>query len=110
MAARGSSTLEQVLGAVAGGVGIFLPGLLLVYFVYPVWETLKGIRAIRVSLAGINAVAVGLIAVAGFILLEKGGFAADNLVVTAVTALVLWTRKIPAPLVVLAALAAGVLV
>ena len=37
MAARGGSTFTQILGAIAGGVGIFLPGRLLIYFVYPVW-------------------------------------------------------------------------
>ena len=43
LAARGSGTLTQVLGAVAGGIGIFLPGLLLIYFIFPVWEKLKKI-------------------------------------------------------------------
>ncbi|SIQ80606.1 chromate transporter [Alkalispirochaeta americana] len=36
MAARDSTALYQIAGAIAGGVGIFLPGLLLIYFVYPV--------------------------------------------------------------------------
>ncbi len=107
MAARGSSTAFQVAGAVAGGVGIFLPGLLLIYFVYPVWESLRGIRAIRVSLRGVNAVAGGLIAVAGVILLQAGGLAWDHLLVTGLTAALLFSRKVPAPLIVAVALAAG---
>lgn len=36
MAARGSGALFQVAGAFAGGIGIFMPGLLLIYFIYPV--------------------------------------------------------------------------
>ncbi|MBU1510563.1 chromate efflux transporter [Myxococcota bacterium] len=107
MAARDGSVTFQVAGAVVGGVGIFLPGLLLIYFVYPVWESLKGIRAIRVSLRGVNAVAGGLIAVAGVILLQTGGLAWDHLLVTALTAALLFSRKVPAPLIVAAALAAG---
>lgn len=34
MAARGSGGLIQIIGAVAGGIGIFLPGLLLIYFIF----------------------------------------------------------------------------
>ncbi|MBU1244642.1 chromate transporter, partial [Myxococcota bacterium] len=72
-----------------------------------VWESLKGIRAIRVSLRGVNAVAGGLIAVAGVILLQTGGLAWDHLLVTTLTAALLFSRKVPAPLIVAAALAAG---
>jgi chromate transporter len=107
MAARGGTALRQVLGSVAGGVGIFLPGLLLIYFVYPVWEQLKRIRAIRIALRGINAVAGGLIAVAAVILMQSSGFHTDNLVAMSATIVLLLTRKVPAPLIVLAALAAG---
>ncbi len=57
MAARGGSVLTQILGAIAAGVGIFLPGLLLIFFVYPIWENLKQIKGIRISLQGITAVA-----------------------------------------------------
>lgn len=97
----------QILAAVIGGVGIFLPGLLLIFFVYPVWENLKKIKAIKVSLKGINAVAGGLIAVAAVTLMQKSGFSPDNIMVTAVTVLLLFTKKIPAPLIVVLALALG---
>ncbi len=109
MAARGGSALFQVLGAVAGGVGIFLPGLLLIYFVYPVWEDVKQIKAIRISLRGINAVAGGMIAVAAAIVMQASGFRPDNLLVVALSAGLLLSRTIPAPVIVAAALAAGIL-
>ncbi len=109
MAARGHSVLFQLGGAVAGGIGIFLPGLLLIYFVYPIWESLKQIRAIKIALRGIAAVAGGLIAVAAVILAQAGGFQPDNLVVTALAVILLAWRRIPAPLIVSAALAAGFL-
>lgn len=107
LAARDGSTLFQILGAAIGGIGIFLPGLLLIYFVYPVWENLKQIRAVRISLRGINAVAGGLIAIAAVILMQASGLRPDNLAVTALTVLLLASRKVPAPLLVAAALAAG---
>lgn len=107
LAARGGSVQFQILGAALGGIGIFLPGLLLIYFVYPVWENLKQIRAVRVSLRGINAVAGGLIAIAAVILMQASGLHLDNLLVTVVTVALLASRKVPAPLIVAAALAAG---
>lgn len=107
MAARYGGILVHILGAVIGGIGIFLPGLLLIYFVYPLWEDLKRIRAVRISLIGINAVAGGLIAAAAVILMIASGFTWDNLLVTAAAVVLLGFTRIPAPLIVLTALAAG---
>ena len=107
MAARGGSVLLQIAGAAAGGIGIFLPGLLLIYFVYPVWEDLKKIKGIKVSLTGINAVAAGMIAVAAVTLTQSSGLSLENLAVTAASALMLVSRKIPAPLIVIMAVVSG---
>lgn len=108
MAARGGSVIQQVLGALAGGIGIFLPGILLIYFVYPVWESVKQIRAVKCSLKGINAVAGGMISAAAIILMQANGFALSNLAMTAFTVIILAAKKISAPLIVVTALAAGV--
>ena len=110
MATRNGGALFQLLGALTGGIAIFLPGLLLIYFVYPIWESLKRIRGIKVSLRGITAVAGGLIAAAAIILMQKSGFAIDNVMVVLLTAALLLTKKVPAPLIVLAAIAAGFIV
>lgn len=110
MAGRPGGPCVQVAAAVLGGIGIFLPGLLLIYFIYPVWESLKGIKAIKVSLKGINAVAGGMIAVAAVILMIKNGFSVDNLLVSALTVVLLGTKKVPAPLIVVLALLAGFLI
>ncbi len=109
MAANGAGAGVQIAGAAAAGIGIFLPGVLLIYFVYPIWAQLKQIRAIKISLKGITAVAGGLIAASALVLLVKNGFSAEVLIVTAVTAGLLLIKKIPAPLIVLFVLVAGVL-
>lgn len=107
MAARGESMLYHIAGSLAGGMGIFMPGLLLIYFVYPVWENLKKIKAVKIALTGINAVAGGLIAASAVILMQKSGLSPENITVTAVSAILLFTGKVPAPLIVLASLIAG---
>lgn len=107
MAARGASVWYQLAGAIAGGVGIFLPGLLLIYFVCPVWEKVRQIRAIKIALTGVNAVAGGMILSAAIILIQANGFAPVTLVATGLTLVLLATRKVPAPLLVVLALLAG---
>lgn len=107
MAARGGSALTQVIGAIVGGVAIFLPGLLLIYFIYPIWENLKKIKGIKVSLKGITAVAGGLITIAAVILMQNSGFAIDNIIVMLITVVLILTKKVPAPLIVLIVLISG---
>ncbi len=107
MAARGESVGVQLLGAMAGGIGIFLPGILLIYFVYPVWENLKKIRGIKISLRGITAVAGGLITASAVILMQRSGFILENVVVVIATVLLLLSQKVPAPLIVLLILVFG---
>ncbi|MBN2286666.1 MAG: chromate transporter, partial [Tissierellales bacterium] len=107
MAMRDNGTFWQVLAAAAGGIGIFLPGLLLIYFVYPVWENMKKIRGIKVSLKGINAVAGGLITVSAIILMNKNGYELDYVAVTILTIILLYLKKIPAPLIVIGVLLLG---
>lgn len=107
MASRGGRPLIQVLGAVVSGIGIFLPGILLIYFVYPIWENLKKIKGIKISLKGITAVAGGLISVAAIILMQQSTSTLDNILITVFTVIILLTQKIPAPLIVLATLVVG---
>lgn len=109
MAVQNPTVFSQIMGAVAGGIGIFLPGLLLIYFVYPMWEKLKLIKGFRVALKGIAAVAGGLIAVAAVILTQQNGISWDNLLVTLITLVLLYTKKVPVPVVVAGVLLAGFL-
>jgi len=109
LAARGEGIGFQILGAATAGFAIFLPGILLIFFVYPIWESLKTIKGIQISLLGINAVAGGMVAGMAFLLLKMNGFTVLNITVTLIAAaLVLW-GKIPTPIIVLATLAAGIL-
>ncbi len=41
MSARVTTIFYQVASALVSGIGIFLPGLLLIYFIYPIWENMK---------------------------------------------------------------------
>jgi chromate transporter len=83
--------------------------MLLIFFVYPIWDSIKKMKGIQISLVGINAVAGGMVAGMAFLLLQMNGFSGLNIATTIVAAaLVLW-GKISTPIIVLATLAAGML-
>ena len=44
----------QIFGALLSGLGIFLPGVLLIFFVYPIWVDLREIKGIKGGLKGHN--------------------------------------------------------
>ncbi len=110
LAARDLSSFTQILSALAAGIGIFLPGTLLIFFVYPMWEQLKEMKGIKLSLKGITAVAGGLITTAAIILMRESGFSLENLMVLAITIALLLTKKVPAPILVILSILAGFII
>jgi chromate transporter len=110
LAAQNSGPIVQVLGAFIAGVSIFLPGTLLIFFIYPVWENLKKVKGIKLSLSGITAVAGGLIATAAIVLMRSNGLSLENIIAVAITVILLLTKKIPAPLIVILAILFGFIV
>lgn len=107
IAASGDGNVMQALGALISGLAIFLPGTLLIYFILPIWNQLKEIKAIKVSLKGITAVAGGLIVTSALILMQKSGFSIDNILIMALTIILLFAKKIPAPIIVVIVLLLG---
>ena len=90
----------QIFGALLSGLGIFLPGVLLIFFVYPIWVDLREIKGIKVALKGITAIAAGLILSSGIVLFMKHGISWVNGLILFITVLML-LKKIPAPFIVL---------
>ena len=107
MASRDYGGLIQVISALISGIAIFLPGILLIYFIYPIWEKLKKVRGIKVALKGVTAVAAGLIAVAAIVLMGNSGFYLDNILITLATVLLLLSKRLPAPVIVVLAILVG---
>jgi len=110
MAARGGSVGFQIAGAAVSGIAIFLPGMLLIFFVYPLWERMKKMKGIGISLQGVTAVAGGMVAGMCFVLLRMNGLSLLNIIFTLAVAALLWWGKIPTPIIVLLTLLIGVLV
>jgi len=97
----------QILGCLLGTIGIFLPGTLIVFFLYPLWEYLKSYRFIQRSLEGINAAATGLVLGAAIILFNNLEFHLINIFVIIVTFCLLQFTKMQTPVLVFLGLISG---
>lgn len=110
LAMRNDGLQGQLLGSLAATTGIFLPGTFLIFFVYRFWNQLKQYRAVRASLAGINAASTGLTAAAAIVLLEPMPGNWSMLLVVIGTILLQEFTKIPPYLLILGGLGLGLLV
>ena len=110
----GAAAMPQwwgVPGAVVAVVGIFLPGLLLIYGMLPFWDELRRRPLAQAVLRGVNAAVVGILLAALYdpIATAAIGSRADAAVaLAAFAALVLW--RVPVWGVVIGTAAAGVLI
>ncbi|TGD78616.1 chromate efflux transporter [Hymenobacter wooponensis] len=109
MRQAGSGMSGQLLGAMVGVAGIFMPGTLLIFFLIRFWDQLKRYRVIKASLEGINAVSAGLVCAATFLLYHPLPETPVNLGLIVVTFLVLLWERVPSYIIVGAALLAGVI-
>lgn len=108
-AMEGSGVIAQIRGAWMSAVALFLPGLLLIFFVYPIWEGLRDAPGIRAALSGMVPVAAGLIGSAGILMLNQIGWSLPTLGVVLGTFFLLARKKVPPPLLVAGALLLGLL-
>ncbi|MGF0040330.1 chromate efflux transporter [Peptoniphilaceae bacterium SGI.131] len=107
LASASLGTLGQILGGLAAGLAIFLPGILLIFFIYPIWEEMKNIKAIKIAISGIGPVACGLILASAVSMVQKSGLGTDNILIMTVTLILLLTKKIPVPFIVLGTVLTG---
>lgn len=102
--------LGQATGGLLAVLGINLPGLILVLFIVPFWNDLKKISRIKHSLSGINAVSVGFILAAFFMLLAPVGLNWLFLSIVVTTFLLLNFTKISPALIIIAGVVLGYIV
>ncbi len=115
MATSGNGILYQSMGCIIASIGVFLPSLLLVLFLYPIYNNLKQHVIIYRALEGIHASVIGLMWASGIKLLlpiAKQNTASQNMVFATVivgTFLLLKHTKIPSPIIVIICLLMGLL-
>jgi chromate transporter len=92
----------QLLGCVIGTIAIFLPSFLLVIFFYPIWNLLKKNVIVYRAMEGINAVVVGIMWAATFILFLSISmpFNWQYLLALIISFALLQFSKVPSPIIV----------
>lgn len=98
------------LGGVLGGLAIFAPGILLVYIMFPLWRSLREHIYMKKFLRGVTITVAALItmtAVTQILALPEN---IVEYILVGTSTLLLLTKKIPAPLIVLGAALLGFLV
>jgi chromate transporter len=99
------------LGAICAAIGVFLPCYLFVIVPAPYFRRIARNRQIKVFVDGVTAAATGAIAGAAFVLGRRAVIDIPTLLILASTYLVLdKVRKVPEPLVILAAGVIGFMV
>jgi chromate transporter len=106
----GYSFYGQIMGSLIAVLGINLPGLILILFIVPFWNDLKKITRIKNSLSGINAVSVGFMIAAFFLLLKPVGVDFQSVGLVIITFLLLQFTKIKTPLLILAGVVLGIFI
>ncbi len=104
-------SFSAYLGAVAGGVqglllafvGLFLPGVLIIFGVLPFWEQVRRYPWVRIALTGVNATAIGLVVGVVFLLWERADPSAAGAVIALLAFGSVMFFRVPAPLVIIGA-------
>jgi chromate transporter len=96
-----------LLGSVIGTIAIFLPGTLLIFFVYPIWNQVKLFSPVKNALEGINATSAGLVIASAYLLFLPVEVNEMNMLVLLSTLFLLLTTKLPYPLIVLICVITG---
>ena len=128
-AMQGLGVLQQVFGSFVSTVGIFLPGSLLIFFVFPIWKKIRKHPIIVKALPGVIATSCGLVLAAAYLMLlpvgfnwvEQGSFFYTNLAesnainwlqiaIIVVSSILLFKTKIKSPWYVVVAILFGILI
>jgi chromate transporter len=98
------------LGAIVAAAAVFAPPYLIILFGAPYYRRFAQNRQVKAFVQGVTAAAVGAIAGAAYILARRSVVDKPTVIIAIVTLTVLmYTKKVPEPLVILCAGAVGVL-
>jgi len=129
LALQQDGPFSQLIGCIIGTSAIFLPGSLLIFFLFPIWNNLKKFKFFQRSFPGIIATSAGLVAASAYLMFlpiglrwkEENNFFYTNLVkqnpvnwlnvaTIIVLCVLLYKTRIASPYWVLMAILLGILI
>lgn len=102
-----AGTGYSFLASLLGGFSIFLPGTLLVFFIFPLWKSIRQLTQMKYFLKGVSVTAASLIVMTAINQVNALPSHMTVYGVTVVSLLLLLSKKIPAPLIVFLAAVVG---
>ena len=127
-AMKGYGVFQEVAGSFVSTLGIFLPGALLIFFVFPIWKSIKKHPIVVKALPGVIAASSGLVLAAAYLMflpvvfnwIEPGDFFYTNLkasnavnwvqaFIIGISCILLYKTKIKSPWYIVVAIAMGVI-
>jgi chromate transporter len=97
-----------LIGAFIGTAAIYLPGIFLIFFVYPIWTQIKNYSPIKHAIEGINATSAGLVVASAYLLFQPVAINEANMMALLVTLFLLLITKLPYPIIVIFCILAGI--
>lgn len=107
MALRSNGAGLQFFGGLISGLAIFVPGYLLILFVYPIWQKIRQIESVQVIIKGMIPVATGFVISAAINLLTQIQWDWFNVFLLIIIIACLYLKKVPAPILVILVLGLG---
>lgn len=104
-----NGAIWQIISGLLSSVAIFLPGLFLMFFTFPIWNQLKSYPPIKNAIEGINAASTGLVVSSAYLLFLSIDINQQNMLVLLGTIFLLLSNKVASPLIVLMCIAAGLI-
>jgi chromate transporter len=103
------STSMQIIGGLISGFAIFLPGILLVFFIYPFWKQAKELKGFQYFLKGVMLTATSLVVLVAITQFVRLPLYWDVWMVAMVSSMVLLSKKISPPVLVVLMMVLGFL-
>lgn len=97
------------IAALIGGLSIFMPGTLLVFFMFPLWKSMRKNSKFKYFLKGVTITAASLITMTAITQLIKLPVNMISYGVIVISTLLLLSKKLPAPLLVVLAAILGLI-
>jgi len=92
---------QKIPGALIAYIGLFGPGVILIFAIVPFWARLRHFPAFRIVLQGVNATAIGLVGAACVILWEEAITTRADAIIFCVAGTMAVVFNIQAPIVVI---------
>ena len=104
-----NTPMLQILGGLISGFAIFLPGVLLVYFIYPFWDKAKDLKAFQYFLKGVVLTATSLVVLVSITQFVRLPLYWDVWMVAILSSVILLSKKMSPPVLVLLVMLIGFL-